>query len=465
MITNENSIEGLFTMESGGGREITDTEFHTLFFGDFAGEGSRKSLSERVAISVDRDSFDDAMRRISPKVTVRLGDSVEVIEFRSLDDFHPDGLFGTLGVFDELRELRRGLRSREDYERAAGRVRSWFATPQTEAVSVSGDERSGNLLDEILGASAPASNGSPLDDFITGVVAAHRVRIDEDEQRSLIAAVDEAITAVMRSILHDPGFLALESIWRGLWFVVKRFETDRFHQLFILDATQEEFSTDLRDSHDLSESFFARSIGGDSEYGIVGLGYDFALDVDGAAALMRTARVAGAVGTPVVSHLLPGVFGVSEWSGAARVVFDDSSAAGKLWNAVRSCEGASSLGLSVMRVVGRLPYGASFDAIDGFGFEEFADVPDAGCLPWLNPCFSLALVRAIGARDGIAPTEFTRLPLATFKSDDGAGVIPCAEVVMTEAMMGTLVSNGITPIVGFRDDDRVVIAHFQSIAR
>ncbi|MFH4307907.1 type VI secretion system contractile sheath small subunit, partial [Acinetobacter baumannii] len=73
-------------------------------------------VAERTPIEIDRDNFDEVMNRLCPVIsTPEMGE----ISFRSMDDFHPDGLFEKLPVFTHLRDLRRRLKDSDSYNSAA----------------------------------------------------------------------------------------------------------------------------------------------------------------------------------------------------------------------------------------------------------------------------------------------------------------------------------------------------------
>src|SRR5690606_28830696 len=79
------------------------------------------------------------------------------IRFRSLDDFHPDHLFGEIGTFETLRRLRRQLLNPQTFAAAAAEVRAWLpesatiATPEPDPAAATAEPiDSANLLEGIL---------------------------------------------------------------------------------------------------------------------------------------------------------------------------------------------------------------------------------------------------------------------------------------------------------------------------
>src|SRR5262249_8037578 len=147
------------------------------------------------------------------------------LRFAELDDFHPDRIFAQVPLFADLRDLRRRLNNEDTFHEAAREVRSWFPQPETApAESVSDentalDEEPQDLLGQILsqpgGGAVPKPSRSresqELNSLLSELVRPYLVRVDEDERAPLIAAVDGVTGELMRKILHDHKFQALEA--------------------------------------------------------------------------------------------------------------------------------------------------------------------------------------------------------------------------------------------------------------
>jgi len=54
------------------------------------------------------------------------------------------------------------------------------------------------------------------------------------------ALVDRVISAQMRALLHFPDFQALESLWRSIFFLVRRAETDQDLSIWLIDVSRQE---------------------------------------------------------------------------------------------------------------------------------------------------------------------------------------------------------------------------------
>src|SRR5262245_56952217 len=141
-------------------RPDDDTPFRIAIIGDLSGRGSRSDNAPpgRGSWRIDRDEFDDVLRRVSPRVRLGRGGSALEVSVSDIDEFHPDSLFDRLEVFSSLRALRKRLASPATAADAVAEIvggRSDTpsgARPESRATpSGSGVESSAGLLDQIVG--------------------------------------------------------------------------------------------------------------------------------------------------------------------------------------------------------------------------------------------------------------------------------------------------------------------------
>lgn len=486
MPINESNLEGMFTFETGEKPRSEDPPFHLLVLGDFAGDVERAPLERRRPFAIDRDNFGQTMARL--KVSARLdmkGGGSMVIGFSDIDDFHPDSLFRNVREFSELREIRRQLKSADGFDEAAARVRSWFAVrdersaaPDEAANSVSADED--DLLDMILAAPAASrADDSDLGRLVSAIVAPHVVRIDEDEQKRLISVVDNAVSELMRSILHHPRFQALEAAWRGLFLLVRKVETDSELRIFAWDVPKHEFTDDLKSVGNLGDSAAYREwvretveTPGGEAYAAIGADYSFGLNVEDVAALMRIAKLVQAAGAPFVARMYPEIFGIGSFAETidpAMFKAQEGNQNARLWEALRESPEAANLGLGLNGFLGRLPYGRRYDTVETFEFEEFDGDFGHSDLLWINPAFGLLLVlaqsfRRAGWEMGRSLVhDLSGLPFVHYESNGETLTVPCGETVMTESMNERILEAGLIPLLTIRDTDRIKIGRIQSI--
>ncbi len=495
MLPTETDFESKFTFETEANPLAEEPPFHILILGDWGAKGAKKDLAERRPMVIDRDNFDEVLERLQVSLELDLnndGNSLN-LEFRELDDFHPDNLYRQVSLFADLRDVRRRLLNADSFGEAARQVRAWFnvaeesaetAENPTESAPIASD----NLLDSILSSSGESSSAKPkkvdnteLGVFLSKIVSPFLVKVDENEQSKLVAAVDEATGELMRAILHHSKFQELESAWRGLYFLVRRAETDVDLKIFIFDVSQAELTDNLKNISSLADSFLYRwliletdeTLGGDP-FAVVCGNYSFGVNVDDIATLMRLAKLANASAAPFVSHIRPEMFGAKSFAENAdfsKWKFSEETTEGKLWSTLRALPEADSLGFSPMRFLARMPYGEATDSAETFSFEEFTGDNEHEKYLWTNSAFVCALLLAQSYRQfgwdemgSRLARDIEGLPMHIYRENGETKTKPCAEAVLTENLSEKLLQQGLMPLLSYRDSDRVRLVRFQAVA-
>ena len=482
-------LEAHFTFERGSGGEIDEPPFRVLMLGDWSGSAEKRPLAERKPAEIDRDNFDEVIAGMRARVELDFEDgSAVALDFASLDDFHPDEIYRRVPLFSELRDLRKRLSGADSFNSAARDARQMLGVVSEAPVEVSdassGSAPADNLLDAILeqpsGGRAVSNQGASgeLGNLVKELVQPHLVSVDENEQSTLIAAVDAATSELMRRILHHRKFQELESAWRGLFFLVRRVETSTDLKLYVFDASKEDLARDLKSAGSLAETRLFKLLQTEAEGGepwaFVGGNYAFSPNVDDIASLMRVSKICAAAGVPFVAHMRPDVLGVhsmdahpdpSEWDTGI-----DSDAA-KLWSTLRGQAESRYLGMTIPRFLSRVPYGADSDPIEAFAFEEFDSEPVHDSYCWANACFVSALLHAQsysqygwGEMGQRLMQDADGIPVHMYKSGGETVYKPCAEIQMTDRGVEMLMEFGLTPLVSYRAMDKIKIARHQSVA-
>jgi type VI secretion system protein ImpC len=471
-------------------REAGDA-FRLLVIGDFRGAAGapRPGLAERPILPVDIDSFDEALRRLSPRVAPRLdtpgaGDLAFAPE--ALDDFHPDALYRTLPIFGDLRHLRERLLDPAGFEAAAAELTEQTGAPEAERPAPEpGPEAQGRLFERLLGerpAGLPEAATGRADALIARLVEPHLVRgADPERQRLLVAAVDDALAGRMRAVLHDPAFQALESAWRALNWLVTGLETGEELEIHLLDASKAELAADIAaaDTELPGSALYRRLVeqgpqtpGGRpwslivGAYGFAGAGADLGL-------LAALGAIAAQAGGAFLAAAEPAVLGCRSLAETPDPDgwpdLDPDVAAG--WRALRRAPAARSIGLALPRVLLRLPYGRRSDPIEAFAFEELSGAEGHEGYLWGNPAFACALLIAQAFQeDGwdLRPgdrLDLGDLPAHSYTDEDGeARLTPCAEVLLSQRAAGAVLARGVMPLMSHRNLNAVRLLRLQSLA-
>ena len=477
-----------------------DAPFRLLLIGDWGGSTFDAGLSKRLPIEIDRDNFDEILHKINPELALNLhGDGLPLVKLRfaELDDFHPDKIYQQVQLFADLREMRRQLMNPQTYRQTAEKLRRFENEEKNKVVEndksrlpEKGDQppNESDLLDQILSQSnekpverqSSPQQQSELGDLISRLVKPFLIDVDETEQTRLVEAVDEATSGLMRKILHDSRFQALESAWRAVYLLTGRIETTSNLKIYLFQAAKDEFADDLKSVNNLSESGFFKllnddtfSLSNENDWTLVCGNFAFEPSVDDAATLMRIAKIAQTSETPFIAQAGARILGIE--SLAETLESDDwglpeDSNEGKLWEMLRSLPEASYVGLTLPRFLGRMPYGAKSDRVEAFSFEEILTPDDNRNYLWTNSSFACALLLAQSfslyeweLSENLV-RDIDNLPLYVYKDTSQTIAKPITEVALRVNAAEKIIEHGLMPFVSFRDTDRIRLARFQSIA-
>lgn len=487
--------------DSSGAHPSPETPFCIAILGDFSGRANRgicdaKTISKRRAVLVDRDNFDEVLSRSGAEIQLPVGDSGPLhLRFSELEDFHPDRVFQRLDIFGKLRELRGRLQDPSTFQKAAEELglRSRDSAPEpkkpdTSPVVAPSAARlaSGSLLDEMIeqtearvATDRPRRSSDEVGQFAQRVVAQYLVSTRDPRQPEILAVIDRAISGLMRAVLHNPDFQAIEAVWRATFLLAGQLETGSQLKLYLVDISKEELAGDFGSATDLRDTGVYRLLveksvetPGAEPWAIIVGNYSFGPGNEDAKLLSQMARIAHRAIAPFLAEASPRVLGCAslastphprEWKAPQEL------AGG--WAELRHLPEADAVGLAVPRFLLRLPYGKKTSSLESFDFEEFPELPVHEGYLWGNPAFAVALLLAQSfseagweMRPGSA-AEIEKLPLHIYPRDGESESKPCAEVLLTEDAAERIVEEGLIPLVSFKDRDSVRLARFQSIAQ
>lgn len=478
------------------GRPITarrvddDDPFCMLVIADLGVSRAARSArppGSRKPVALDIDNLDAVFKAMAIELELDFDTTPVKLRFTSLEDFHPDQLFARLEIFAALRQKRADLANPKRFHEAAA---SLGAAPEvsttTDATAEAGPQAAGDL-ERLLGrkpadtpSSAPSSApASSLDHWLRSVVAPHVLPDIGNEQARLIAAVDSALAAEMRRVLHHPALMRLEANWRSIERLVRELDPGESLLLYLLDLSHEELAQDLS-SHaaDLSASALHRLLNGAHTQGADGrrwsvlisdltVGADLA-DLQQLAAL---GALAGRAGAPLLAAADPSLLGCDKLGALAEPKTWQPLEAdvATYWQALRQSPVAPWIGLALPRVLARLPYGKTSDPVSAFSFEEMPVHQHHDYL-WGSAAFALCLLAgqafleegwgmALGAG-----AELGDLPSHSYRLDGESHLQPCAEVLMGEAGADAICRAGVMPLMSYRNRNTARLLRWQSIA-
>ena len=109
-----------YDVETEGATETKELPFVVGVAGDFSGDPSEplKSIKDRKFIQIDRENFDQVMRRMSPGLKMRVENTLKddgsempvELKFDSIEDFEPARIVERVEPLRKLMETRNKLR-------------------------------------------------------------------------------------------------------------------------------------------------------------------------------------------------------------------------------------------------------------------------------------------------------------------------------------------------------------------
>lgn len=292
--------------------------------------------------------------------------------------------------------------------------------------------------------------------------------------KSLIAGIDQLLGAQMNQILHSPELRQIEGAWRGLHYLVNNTETDSKLKIRVLNITKDELADQLEDFEgamwDQSPAFKKLyseeySMFGGEPYGAIVGAYEFSHHPRDVSLLRNLSGICASAHAPFIAAAAPQLFRMESWQelpnpqDLEQIVSSPDYAS---WNSLREAEDSRYIGLTMPRVLARLPYGAATVPVKGFAFEEEIDGKHDHYV-WMNAAFAMGVNinrshKLFGWGTQIRGVEsggtVTNLPVHTFPTDDGSVAMKCpTEIAIDDRREAELAKLGLMPILHRKNTD------------
>jgi type VI secretion system protein ImpC len=297
-----------------------------------------------------------------------------------------------------------------------------------------------------------------------------------------IAQIDHLLSIQLNEILHHPSYQKLESSWRGLKYMMDQSETSAMLKIKVLNVSKRELLRDLQRAPEFDQSAMFKKVyeeefgifGGAPFAGIVG-DYEFSRHPEDMELLERISQTAAAAHAPFLSAASHEMFNLDSFTSLEAPrdlgkVFDTTEYA--KWKSFRSSEDSRYVGLTVPRILMRLPYGRDTKQIEGFAYEEHVDGTDHSKYLWGNAAWALGskLTNAFAKHGWCAAIRGVEggglvegLPVHNFYTDEGDVAMKCpTEVPITDRREKELADQGFIPLVHCKNTDYAAFFSVQS---
>ena len=308
-----------------------------------------------------------------------------------------------------------------------------------------------------------------------------------------IAEIDDLINEQLNTIIHHKKLQKLESSWRGLWYLAVQAEGATNIKLKVLDLSWNDAVKDIAralefDQSQLFHKVYSEEYGtpGGEPYGVLIGDYEISHRVskkhphDDLTTLEGISQVAAAAFAPFIAGASYELFGLDSFSGISmpinlRSVFSQKEYI--KWNSLREKLDSRFLGLTVPRILMRLPYRTKPGSYKGIHFYEKSGTQEHENYLWGNACYGFAsiLIREYAnvgwfghirgvPRNQIAGGLLTNLPIDCFETDaDNIAHKPVTDVLITDSKEREISDLGLIPLCQCYDTPFAAFYNNQSV--
>ncbi len=297
-------------------------------------------------------------------------------------------------------------------------------------------------------------------------------RLDKTLLDGHIAALDEQISRQLDAVMHHPDFQRVESTWRGVKSLVDQTDFRQNVRIELLDISKDQLVQDFEDAPEIAQSglYYQTYI---QEYDTPGgepiaaaiSNYEFDRSPQDIALLRNISKVAAAAHMPFIGAVGPGFFGKETMEQVAAIkdignYFDRAEYL--KWKAFRDSDDARYIGLTMPRVLGRLPYGPDTVPVRSFNYVEEVKGPDHEKYLWTNAAFAFAanMVKSfikngwcVQIRGPQAGGAVTNLPIHLYDLGTGNQVKIPSEVMIPETREFEFANLGFIPLSYYKNRD------------
>ncbi|TQI81199.1 type VI secretion system protein ImpC [Serratia fonticola] len=297
-------------------------------------------------------------------------------------------------------------------------------------------------------------------------------RLDKTLLDHHIADLDQMISRQLDVVMHHPEFQKVESAWRGLKQLVDGTDFRQNVKIEVLDVSKEDLRQDFEDSPEIIQSGMYRhayiqeyDTPGGEPIGAVISNYEFDAGAQDIALLRNISKVSASAHMPFIGSVGPAFFGKSSMEEVAAIkdignYFDRAEYI--KWKSFRETDDARYIGLTMPRVLGRLPYGPDTVPVRSFNYVEEVKGPDHEKYLWTNASFAFAAnmvksfikngwcVQIRGPQAGGAVTD---LPIHLYDLGTGNQVKIPSEVMIPETREFEFANLGFIPLSYYKNRD------------
>ncbi|MES9825570.1 MAG: type VI secretion system contractile sheath large subunit [Candidatus Thiodiazotropha endolucinida] len=438
-------------------------------FGGGTGTGNPITESGPSLHSIEIDTLDKKIAKLHPSLTLLETSGQQItLRFKSLDDFHPDGLL------DQLTDYRLVTGEQQTLTSSDHRAEEISADDEKSDENESQKETLSRLLGQRpLSVEQQQESGSSLSNAKQSMIAdvvrrlaenasgADQTDASDEPPADTLDETDKTI--LLRSVLHNERFQKLEASWRSVDWLLHNIEPDPSIKCYLLDIRRPELELERSSHSEPTTSSLYRVLRETLERGDLLESSFILIDNHNYGPDQESTKMLDWLG------LLMDRFDGTLLAGSASSFLNDQVKSGgsiNAWHTFRKQPSASRIALLYPEMLLRLPYGSATDPIQSLSFEELNQNWTIDEMLWGNPAYAQAVVlinRWMTEGDTVQASLLTDLPAYTYQSEGERHLQPCTKLLLNEQQIEQLLNLGLVPVIGSRNRNSIQLPWFQHL--
>lgn len=468
--------------------EVQKFPLKLFIFSEFSPRDIQEGISQiSKRYSVDKDKFKGVISELAEQVTISVHNYLSeqpenliiTIPLKDINSFRPESIAENIIELNDLLETRELLYhlkerkiSKEEFQArldrsAIGseineRVKSILFTPQPQRKQTKTEKDVYDTLFEMVEVpEALTPNASKIMDRVISLFASSKdiyEDIDFNLVSSIISDIDKLLNKQVNEILHNKEIRRLESVWRGLKFLIDRTDFRKDIQIDIMSVPKDALVNVFH------ENIYLPMYEGilESPISAVIADYEFDRTAKDIEILMNLSLEAEVIQVPIITSIGSGFFGIDSTDELNRLPY-----LGEIlkrseyvkWNGFRESESSRWIMVAFNRFLLRLPYGND-NRTKRFNFVETEPIYLWGNAVWgISSLLTSSFARMgwateiVGMRNGIIPD----LPIHPYITKTKEEIYIPLETYLPIQIHSDLAENGISALTCRLNSDFAVL--------
>ncbi|MES9829104.1 MAG: type VI secretion system contractile sheath large subunit [Candidatus Thiodiazotropha sp.] len=446
--------------------------FSIVMLGAFGGgTGSANPISESGPSlrSIEVETIDKQIAILQPSLTL-VGDSNQQItlRFKSIDDFHPDGLLEQLADYQPVTCKQQTQTTPDDRSKEVSGVVEGSDGDESQQETLSrllGQHPLSGKRQQELGSSLSSAKQSMIADAVRRLAenASGANQSDASDEPPADTIDETEKTILLRSVLHNASFQKLEASWRSADWLLHSIEPDPSIKCYLLDIRRSELELERSSHTEPTTSSLYRVIMETLERQDLLESSFILIDDHNYGPDLESTTMLDWLG------LLIDRFDGTLLAGSSSSFLNDQVKSGNsfnAWHAFRKQPSARRIALLYPETLLRLPYGSATDPVQSLSFEELNQNWTIDEMLWGNPAYAQAVVlinRWMTEEDTVQASLLTDLPAFTYQSEGERHLQPCTKQLLNEQQIEQLLNLGLVPVIGSRNRNTLQLPWFQHL--